>query len=134
VTTSLSSAWSRQVTTTATHESCHSGIIAATVSRITFAAATTQLLQVVGLVLAGGILLFWVSWKMFRELRLSTERKGDAVEAMSTMDINAGGTIARHAPWKSLLRLQVRSSWRTYQCPSTMRCPLQVPHESISLY
>src|ERR1043166_2582588 len=47
------------------------GIIAATVLRITFAAATTQLLQVVGLVLAGGILLLWVSWKMFRELRLS---------------------------------------------------------------
>jgi predicted tellurium resistance membrane protein TerC len=35
------------------------GIIAATVLRITFAAATTQLLQVVGLVLAGGILLLW---------------------------------------------------------------------------
>lgn len=43
------------------------GIIAATVLRITFAAATTQLLQVVGLVLAGGILLLWVSWKMLRE-------------------------------------------------------------------
>ena len=52
------------------------GIIAATVLRITFAAATTQLLQVVGLVLAGGILLLWVSWKMLRELRLSAEGKG----------------------------------------------------------
>ena len=40
------------------------GIIAATVLRITFAAATTQVLQVVGLVLAGGILLLWVSWKV----------------------------------------------------------------------
>jgi hypothetical protein len=77
------------------------GIIAATVLRITFAAATTQLLQVVGLVLAGGILLLWVSWKMFRELRLSAEGKGDAIEAMSNMDINADGTIARHAPRKS---------------------------------
>ena len=51
------------------------GIIAATVLRITFAAATTQLLQVVGLVLAGGILLLWVSWKMLRELRAL--RRGD---------------------------------------------------------
>lgn len=77
------------------------GIIAATVLRITFAAVTTQLLQVVGLVLAGGILLLWVSWKMFRELRLSVEAKGDAIEIMSNMDINADGTIARHAPRKS---------------------------------
>src|SRR6185369_5554931 len=77
------------------------GIIAATVLRITFAAATTQLLQVVGLVLAGGILLLWVSWKMFRELRLSVETQGDAVEIVSNVDINSDGTIARHAPHKS---------------------------------
>jgi YjbE family integral membrane protein len=77
------------------------GIIAATVLRITFAAATSQLLQVVGLVLAGGILLLWVSWKMFRELRISAEGREDAIEAMSNMDINADGTIADHAPRKS---------------------------------
>ncbi len=45
------------------------GIGAATVLRIVFAAATTQLLQIVGLLLAGGILLLWVCWKMWRELR-----------------------------------------------------------------
>ena len=45
------------------------GIIAATVMRIAFAAFTTQLLQIVGLLLAGGILLLWVAWKMFREIR-----------------------------------------------------------------
>ncbi|TWF50118.1 TerC family protein [Neorhizobium alkalisoli] len=45
------------------------GIIAATVLRIGFALATTQLLQIVGLLLAGGILLLWVCWKMWRELR-----------------------------------------------------------------
>jgi YjbE family integral membrane protein len=77
------------------------GIIAATVLRMTFAAATTQLLQVVGLVLAGGILLLGVSWTMLRELRLSAEGKGDAIEAMSNMDINADGTIANHVPRKS---------------------------------
>ena len=55
----------------------------------------------VGLVLVGGILLLWVSWKMFRELRLSAEGKSDAVEAMKNIDINANGTIARHAPPKS---------------------------------
>jgi YjbE family integral membrane protein len=45
------------------------GIIAATVLRIVFAALTTQLLQIVGLLLAGGLLLLWVCWKMWRELR-----------------------------------------------------------------
>lgn len=46
------------------------GIAAATVLRIAFAAVTTQLLQIIGLLLAGGILLLWVCWKMWRELRM----------------------------------------------------------------
>ena len=45
------------------------GIIAALVLRIIFALMVTQLMQVVGLILAGGILLLWVSWKMYREIR-----------------------------------------------------------------
>jgi YjbE family integral membrane protein len=77
------------------------GIIAATVLRIAFAAATTQLLQMVGLMLAGGILLLWVSWKMFRELRLSTNVEREAIEATPNMAINADGTIARHVHQKS---------------------------------
>lgn len=45
------------------------GILAATLLRIAFAAVAVQLLQIIGLTLAGGILLLWVSWKMWRELR-----------------------------------------------------------------
>src|SRR5512141_1527630 len=45
------------------------GIIAATVLRILFAAVAIELLADVGLLLAGGILLLWVCWKMWRELR-----------------------------------------------------------------
>lgn len=45
------------------------GIIAATVLRIGFALIATQLLAIIGLLLAGGILLLWVAWKMWRELR-----------------------------------------------------------------
>ena len=45
------------------------GIIAATVLRIIFAGITTQLLAIVGLLLAGGLLLLWVCWKMWQELR-----------------------------------------------------------------
>ncbi len=44
------------------------GIMGAVILRIIFAALTTQLLQIVGLTLAGGVLLLWVCWKMYREV------------------------------------------------------------------
>jgi YjbE family integral membrane protein len=52
------------------------GIIAALVLRIIFALLVTQLMQIVGLIFAGGILLLWVSWKMYRELRHAGESHG----------------------------------------------------------
>jgi YjbE family integral membrane protein len=58
------------------------GIIAATVLRILFASITTQLLQVVGLLLAGGILLLWVCWKMWREIRAGAHDEEDALDAL----------------------------------------------------
>lgn len=45
------------------------GVAAALVLRIFFALIVTQLLQIVGLILVGGLLLLWVAWKMWRELR-----------------------------------------------------------------
>ena len=50
------------------------GVGAATLLRIIFAALTTQLLAIVGLLLAGGILLLWVCWKMWRELSSGHEQ------------------------------------------------------------
>jgi YjbE family integral membrane protein len=44
------------------------GIIAATVLRIAFATVAVHLLAIIGLLLAGGLLLLWVCWKMWREL------------------------------------------------------------------
>ncbi|MBN9496136.1 MAG: YjbE family putative metal transport protein [Alphaproteobacteria bacterium] len=44
------------------------GIVAATVLRVAFALLASQLLQVVGLLLAGGVLLLWVAWKLYREI------------------------------------------------------------------
>src|SRR5215208_5579917 len=52
------------------------GVLAALVLRIAFALIVTQLLQVVGLVLAGGLLLLWVAWRMYRELRHDQESPG----------------------------------------------------------
>jgi YjbE family integral membrane protein len=66
------------------------GIIAATIMRIGFAAVTTQLLAIVGITLAGGVLLLWVCWKMYRELR----NGGHAAED--------GGQKAEAAPRKTL--------------------------------
>ena len=52
------------------------GVLAALVLRIAFALVVSQLLQVVGLVLAGGVLLLWVAWRMYRELRHKDESGG----------------------------------------------------------
>ena len=77
------------------------GIAAATVLRIIFAGLTTQLLQIVGLLLAGGILLLWVCWRMWRELRTTSKDELDAVEAVDHPDPNNGGTTAAPAPRKT---------------------------------
>ncbi|HEY1361067.1 MAG TPA: TerC family protein [Xanthobacteraceae bacterium] len=70
------------------------GMVAATALRIAFAGMTTQLLQVIGLLLAGGILLLWVCWKMWRELRTTAVEEEDGVEALVGYDINRDGTVA----------------------------------------
>jgi YjbE family integral membrane protein len=56
------------------------GVVAALVLRIIFALLVTQLMQLVGLVFAGGLLLVWVAWKMWRELRSGGDAQdGEAV-------------------------------------------------------
>ena len=75
------------------------GIAAATVMRIGFASITVQLLAIVGITLAGGILLLWVCWKMFRELRVGgheEERGAEALGAGTAEEATAG------APRKTL--------------------------------
>jgi len=78
------------------------GIAAATIMRIGFALITTQLLAIVGLLLAGGVLLLWVCWKMWQELREGAhEHDVEAMEALSNEDIDADGAIADDAPKKT---------------------------------
>ena len=67
------------------------GILAATLLRIGFASVTVQLLQIIGLLLAGGVLLLWVCWKMWRELRMSHHQpKLQSLSAASTIDVSTG--------------------------------------------
>jgi YjbE family integral membrane protein len=69
------------------------GILAATALRIGFAGITVQLLQIIGLLLAGGILLLWVCWKMWRELQAS-HRPHEA----ASQDLSAARTIPLDSP------------------------------------
>lgn len=78
------------------------GILAATGLRIFFALITSYLLMLTGLLLAGGILLLWVCWKMWRELRAGHEDDDTrAEEALTGIDVNADGTVAGGAPRKT---------------------------------
>ena len=77
------------------------GIVAATVLRIIFASITTWLLAIVGLLVAGGILLLWVCWKMWRELRVSAAEAHAAEEALADQDLDRSGGIAEGAPRKT---------------------------------
>ena len=52
------------------------GVLAALVLRIGFALIVTQLLQVIGLILVGGLLLLWVAWRMWRDLHHEGESWG----------------------------------------------------------
>jgi YjbE family integral membrane protein len=67
------------------------GVIAATVLRILFAGLATQLLQIVGLALAGGILLLWVCWKMWRELRHNSHSEDEEAMALAAAEAEAAG-------------------------------------------
>jgi len=79
------------------------GIAAATVLRICFALITAQLLALGGgLLIAGGLLLLWVCWKMYREMVVPHEHAHEAQEALEDADRNADGTIAGRAPKKTL--------------------------------
>lgn len=79
------------------------GILAATLLRIFFALITTQLLALGGgLLIAGGVLLLYVCWKMYRELTTSQEEEHDAQEVLEGHDLNADGTVAGKAPRKTL--------------------------------
>lgn len=72
------------------------GIAAATLMRIGFASITVQLLSIVGIVLAGGVLLLWVCWKMYRELRNGSSHDIDSIDQHDGADGEPG------APKKTL--------------------------------
>lgn len=79
------------------------GIGAAVLMRIAFAVLATKLLAIIGLTLAGGLLLAWVCWKMWRDLRTPKEEEDAA-------DLVADGTGGADsgAPAKSVRQAVVQ--------------------------
>ncbi len=74
------------------------GIIAAAVLRLAFATVAIELLAIVGLLLAGGILLLWVCWKMWRELRGPGPE--DAEAALRAGDAHVPSKTFAQAAWQ----------------------------------
>jgi YjbE family integral membrane protein len=70
------------------------GIVTATVLRIVCASIATQLLQVLGLLLAGGVLLLWVCWKMWRELHATPQDQQGGHELPEQNAVERSGTAA----------------------------------------
>jgi YjbE family integral membrane protein len=75
------------------------GIGAATVLRIAFASVAVQILAVTGLLLAGGILLLWVCWKMWQELRAAHHGHAEMqhLAEVGAADPEAGGVKLKRA-------------------------------------
>jgi YjbE family integral membrane protein len=80
------------------------GVLAATFLRILFALVATQLLTIIGLLFAGGVLLLWVCWKMWRELHTP---HGRDEEAITGKDLDGDGKIAGHTIQTKTLRAAV---------------------------
>ena len=79
------------------------GIAAATLMRIGFAAVTVQLLQIVGLLLAGGLVLLWVAWKLWREIRVRREAHHAPDSAAGAQGSDGADAAALgHAPPKRM--------------------------------
>jgi YjbE family integral membrane protein len=77
------------------------GIVAATVLRIIFALTTTALLDMgPGLLVAGGLLLLWVCWKMWRELR-DGGMHNEGAEAITGEDLDKDLNVAEDVPRKT---------------------------------
>lgn len=76
------------------------GILGATVLRVGFALITTQLLAVIGLMLAGGILLLWVSWKLWRDIQEQRRerRAAHAAEEAAAAVLEGGIAALASAP------------------------------------
>ena len=102
------------------HKAIIYGIAAAAALRIVFAIFTTQLLGVLGLALAGGLLLLWVAWKLWREIRVGYQASPAYAAAAARQRRQAD-------PTRPSARPSARSSSPTCRCRSTTCSRLPEP-------
>lgn len=80
------------------------GVGGAALIRIIFAVFAVQLLSVFGVTLAGGLLLLWVSWKLWREMRqASATAKTKSPDPVGYKESDSSRLIVRRAVWQILL-------------------------------
>ena len=98
------------------------GVLAALFLRVGFALVVTQLLQIVGLILAGGLLLLWVAWKMWREMRHGGESSPGSDEILG--DERSGLRSAKNSP--SAPNLAVACGSSVTAKPEVSRCAARI--------
>jgi YjbE family integral membrane protein len=82
------------------------GVAMALVLRILFAGVTIQLLQIPGLLLVGGLMLFWVAWRMWNDLKAHRPvQVGDPVAGEHTAEVIASGGKAPKTFGSALLTI-----------------------------
>ena len=84
------------------------GIVGATALRILGAGIATQLLQLTGLALAGGILLLWVCWKLWREIYTAPQDQHRGDERLAQSARESGRSTAKALHRKSFGRVVLR--------------------------
>jgi YjbE family integral membrane protein len=72
-------------------------LVVAVIARILLATVTATILEIIGLMFAGGILLLWVSWRLYREIRHTEQEKIDfrALRDGGPEDVASGLTVRR---------------------------------------
>jgi YjbE family integral membrane protein len=83
------------------------GMAAAVVLRLILAVVAVDLLQVLGLTLAGGILLLWVSWRLYRDIREQNQEKA----GLATISAHKSGAAHTLEPTGSFVPLR-RAIWQ----------------------
>jgi len=71
------------------------GIVIAALTRMAFALVAFYLLQIVGLLLIGGLMLFWVAWSMWREIRRAAKTDATSTDDRAKPTIKAEQSFRR---------------------------------------
>ena len=86
------------------------GIALAVVTRIAFAVVTLELLNIVGLMFVGGLLLLWVCWKLYRDVRqnfLANTKSAEATNPNGAAAKNLGGDVPRKTLTSAIIQVAI---------------------------